>query len=125
MSELMKVSTTKKLTEFRFSVPNENAKAVELAIRAIINLLSTQNSSDESLDDEKYYSAEEVLGPSTPGDILQGFRYREGLTQRQLANAVGVKQNHISEMERGTRKISPNMAKRFAEFFRTSEKAFL
>ena len=57
--------------------------------------------------------------------ILRGFRYRGGLTQKQLADAVSVKQNHISEMERGTRKISPNMAKRFAEFFHTSEKAFI
>jgi DNA-binding XRE family transcriptional regulator len=112
------------LTEFRLSVSNENAEAVELAIRAIIGLLTMQNPVNES-GDEEYSSVEEVLGPRVPGDILQGFRYREGLTQKQLADAVGVKQNHISEMERGTRKISLNMAKRFAEFFHTSEKAFI
>ncbi len=121
MSELMKESTTTGLTRFSFTVPDCEAIKIEKAIRAILEIVADKQDDE----DNKLYSADEVLGPSTPGIILQGFRYREDLTQEQLAVAIGVKQNHISEMERGSRKISRNMAKRFAEFFHTSEKTFL
>lgn len=81
--------------------------------------------SDKQNSYKKLYTADEVLGAATPGVVLQGFRGREDLTQKQLADAVGLKQHHISEMERGVRKISSNMAKRFAEFFCTTPKVFL
>jgi DNA-binding XRE family transcriptional regulator len=37
-----------------------------------------------------------------PGVCLRGSRYREGLTQKQLADITGIPQRHISEMENGS-----------------------
>ncbi len=40
-----------------------------------------------------------------PGVFLAGARYREGLTQAQLAEATGIPRQHISDMEHGKRPI--------------------
>lgn len=41
-----------------------------------------------------------------PGRLLAGARYKEDLTQAQLAAATGIPRGHISEMERGKRPIT-------------------
>ena len=48
------------------------------------------------------------------GTILSGYRHREGMTQTQLAEATGIPQRHISEMENGKRIIGVVSAKRLA-----------
>lgn len=59
------------------------------------------------------------------GVMLKGCRYREGLTQKSLASALELKQNHISEMENGKRPIGKAMAKRLGEFFNIDYRLFL
>lgn len=46
---------------------------------------------------------------------LRGLRYREEMTQKQLADKLGIRQHHLSEMENGKRPIGKAMAKRIAE----------
>jgi DNA-binding XRE family transcriptional regulator len=48
------------------------------------------------------------------GTMLSGYRHREGMTQMQLAEATGIPQRHISEMESGRRTIGVVNAKRLA-----------
>lgn len=59
------------------------------------------------------------------GKALAGARYREGLTQIQLAELTGIPQRHISEMENGKRVIGKEMAKRLANALNASYKLFL
>jgi plasmid maintenance system antidote protein VapI len=47
------------------------------------------------------------------------------LTQAQLAEKIGVKRHHISEMESGKRPIGKDMAKRLADVLHTDYKVFL
>jgi len=54
-----------------------------------------------------------------------GLRSREGLTQKQLAEMIGARPTHISEMENGKRPIGKGMAKRLAKALRTEYKIFL
>lgn len=56
---------------------------------------------------------------------LRGIRRREGLTQTALAEAVGMKQSHISEMERGCRPIGKAAAKKLAVVLNANWKSFL
>jgi plasmid maintenance system antidote protein VapI len=42
-----------------------------------------------------------------------------------MAEKLGLRQHHISEMERGTRPISLDMAKRISKTFNISYKVFL
>lgn len=65
-------------------------------------------------------SEEELIGKA-----LAGVRYREGLTQAQLAEKVGIPQRHISEMENGKRPIGKAMAKRFGEALNVGYRMFL
>ena len=76
-------------------------------------------------NNSRTYSIEEVFGPKDPAAVLRGFRYRDDLTQRQVADAIGATQHRISELENGTRKISKKMAERLAVFFKTSPAVFL
>jgi DNA-binding XRE family transcriptional regulator len=59
------------------------------------------------------------------GKALAGVRYREGLTQAQLAEKIGVPQRHISEMENGKRPIGKAMAKRLGDALNVGYRMFL
>lgn len=48
------------------------------------------------------------------GVYLKGSRYREELTQVQLAEITGIPRRHISEMESGKRAIGKERAKKLA-----------
>ncbi|EEG08211.1 helix-turn-helix transcriptional regulator [Pseudogulbenkiania ferrooxidans] len=45
---------------------------------------------------------------------MKEARKRLGLTQNDLAKAVGASQAHISKLENGTEQVSPDLAKRLA-----------
>ena len=76
-------------------------------------------------DDAGLYAVEEVFPAFHIGHSLRGLRSREGFTQKQLAEMIEVKPNHISEMENGKRTIGKEMAKRSAKALRTEYKVFL
>ena len=59
------------------------------------------------------------------GATLRGLRMREGLTQNELAQEIGIAQANISKMEHGKRLIGKAMAKKFASFFHTDYRIFL
>jgi len=49
------------------------------------------------------------------GNLLAGARLKAGLTQAALAKKLGVRQNMVSDYERGRRVLSPAMARRFGK----------
>jgi ribosome-binding protein aMBF1 (putative translation factor) len=49
------------------------------------------------------------------GLILRGARYRENISQVQLARKSGIHQNEISKIENGKRSIGEKVAKRLAK----------
>jgi len=62
---------------------------------------------------------------SLGGQILRGSRFKEDVTQKQLAEALNISQHHISEMENGKRPIGKEMAKRLGAFFKVDYRIFL
>jgi ribosome-binding protein aMBF1 (putative translation factor) len=58
------------------------------------------------------------------GNLLEAARLKAGLTQKQLAESVDVKQNMVSDYENGKRRLSRQMAKRFAEALGMSAERF-
>ena len=60
-----------------------------------------------------------------PCDCLRGLRYRENLTQKEMAVRLGVTQGNLSAMERGKRPIDNDLAKKIAAIFGGSYKSFL
>ena len=49
------------------------------------------------------------------GNLLAGARLKAGLTQAQLAERLGIRQNMVSDYERGRRTYSDAMAKRLSK----------
>ena len=66
------------------------------------------------------YSERQLIGKA-----LAGARFREGFTQIQLSEKIGVPHRHISEMENGKRPIGKEMAKRLGKALTISYKVFL
>lgn len=61
-----------------------------------------------------------------PGEVLfEEFLRPLGLSQYQLAKAIGVPQTRIAEICRGRRALSADTALRLAKFFGTSPKFWL
>lgn len=60
-----------------------------------------------------------------PGVVLSGSRYKEGLTQKQLAERIGVNQGYLSDLERGKRPIGKAMAKKIAVVLNVNYRVFL
>jgi DNA-binding XRE family transcriptional regulator len=50
-----------------------------------------------------------------PAIALRGARYREGLSQKELARRTGITQDNISKMENGKRVIGEKVAKKLAK----------
>ena len=55
------------------------------------------------------------------GNLLAGARLKAGLTQAQLATKLGIRQNMVSDYERGRRTYSDAMAKRLSRTLKVKE----
>ena len=55
------------------------------------------------------------MQPNRVGNLLAATRLKANLTQAQLAEQIGIRQNMISDYERGKRRLSSAMAKRMAK----------
>ncbi len=65
-----------------------------------------------NIEDTDFYREMEV---NRSGNLLEGARLRAGLSQKQLAEAAGIRQTMVSEYENGRRQITKAMAGRFAK----------
>ena len=63
----------------------------------------------------KLYTPEDVLGPSTPGRLIQGARYRESLTQAGLAARLGISRGRLSDLEHDRRPVGEDIARKLGE----------
>ena len=125
MSEPMKKLPTK-----NFKVTVESSKRdrtfliPETKVKGLIYLIedfevdSGRVKADDAFTDltEKY---------TKPGAILRGARFKEGLSQKNLAEKLGIPQSHISEMEHGKRSIGKKLSQRLSKVLRVSYKVFL
>jgi DNA-binding XRE family transcriptional regulator len=118
----MKESITAEFADVCIRVPAAEADRVKSALSKFLELAGVQYSIN---DDEDLLTWEEAFPEIGPGDVLKGARDREGLTQTELAEKIGVKPHHISEMENGKRSIGKDMARRLAKALNTGYKVFL
>ena len=114
MSELTKKRPTNEEEEISFKGP---ADKVEQARHYLKSLGLTETT--------KLVDASEVFPERHPGRMLRGARYREDMTQVQLAESTGLPRRHISEMENGKRPIGKANAKKLAEALNVDYRRFL
>jgi len=122
MQEHMKESITVVFADVCIRVPVTEVDRVKSAFSKFLDLAGVQYSIP---GDEDLLTWEKAFPELGPGDVLKGARDRQGLTQTELAEKIGVKPHHISEMERRKRSIGKNMARRLARALNTGYKVFL
>lgn len=76
-------------------------------------------------EEKEWYTIEEAFPNSHAGHSIRGLRYREGLTQKQLAEKMGISVHNLSHMENGRRPVGKDMAKRFAKALSTDWRLLL
>lgn len=67
----------------------------------------------------------EIAKHGEAGLALRGLRAGEGLSQKDLADLIGVSPHHISEMENKKKPIGKVMAKRLAKALKADYRVFL
>lgn len=122
MLELTKEPTTGGYVDLRLRVPADQAQEIADKLHTFLDLV---NLVVREKEDNELYTLAEVFPDLHQGSAIRGLRYREGLTQKRLAEMVGALPSHISEMERGKRPIGKAMARRLAKALGTSYKVFL
>ena len=79
----------------------------------------------DAMPEKGSFTTDEVFPGFHAGNSLRGARYREDVSQRQLAKLTGVSVLNISAMENGRRPIGKEMAKRFANVLNTDWRLLL
>lgn len=123
MSGHMKMLTTKGSTEtISITVPKAIAPQVYEAIASLLKLANIRQVNSEG---EELCSMSDIFPDGSPAMALRGLRTKEGITQKQLAEKLGIAQTRVSEMENGKFPISKAMAKRIEDAFGMPYKLFL
>lgn len=87
-------------------------------MREVERLLKKYEAEDESVEWE-VLAKERIEKYKKAGLVLRGMRYRENLSQKELAMRSKVSQNEISKIENGKRTVGVKVAKRLAKALRT------
>jgi DNA-binding XRE family transcriptional regulator len=120
LTDSLAVTIESKRKKRTFIVPREKAKGLV----CLIEEFEVEDSKDKlAISDDVFGGINQKY--TKPGAMLKGARLKEELTQKELANKLGIPQNHISAMEHGKRTIGKNMARRLAKVLGISYKVFL
>ena len=77
-----------------------------------VSILTSDDSESIAVEDTDFWKE---MQSNRIGNLLAGARLKANLSQAQLAEKLGIRQNMISDYERGKRRLSPEMAKRIAK----------
>jgi len=75
-----------------------------------------------NIEETDFYREMEV---NRAGNLLEGARLKAGFSQKQLAEAAGVRQTMVSEFENGRRRITTAMAGRFAKVLKVKSERLM
>jgi ribosome-binding protein aMBF1 (putative translation factor) len=76
-----------------------------------VSVLTSDDSESVAIEETDFWKE---MQSNRIGNLLAGARLKANLTQAQLAEKLGIRQNMISDYERGKRRLSQSMAKRIA-----------
>ncbi len=102
---ILKTPNSKKVS---YSIPLSRLEEVEA-------FLEKQCEDDDSPVAWEILAKERIEKYKKSGLVLRGMRYREGLSQKELAEKSGVTQNEISNIENGKRTVGKKIAEKLAK----------
>ncbi len=77
-----------------------------------VSILAAETSESIAIEETDFWKE---MQSNRIGNLLSGARLKANLSQAQLAEKLGIRQNMISDYGRGKRRLSPSMAKRMAK----------
>ena len=80
-----------------------------------VSILTSDSSESIAIEETDFWKE---MQSNRIGNLLSAARLKANLSQSQLAEKLCVRQNMISDYERGKRRLSQAMAKRIAEILR-------
>lgn len=89
-------------------------------LEAFLNKYSESNSVDWTV-----VAKESIEKHGQAGMVLRGARFRENLSQKELAKLSGISQENISRIENGKRSIGEKVAKKLAKPLKINFKLLL
>jgi Helix-turn-helix. len=114
-----------KKPHIEMSINGEGTReAVEWLSRKFRLTVISGNEPDDKINIEEtdFYKEMEL---NRAGNLLEAARLKAELSQKQLAEAMEIRQTMVSEFENGRRKITKNMAERFAKVLKVKAERFL
>jgi DNA-binding XRE family transcriptional regulator len=119
MSEHMRERHTDSHESLRVILKTPNSKKISYSIPIsrlgeVEAFLETQCEDDNSPVAWEILAKERIEKYKKSGLVLRGMRYREGLSQKKLAEKSGVTQNEISNIENGKRTVGKKIAEKLA-----------
>ena len=109
--------TTQVITNASLSIPAENLELVA----ALVSKLGWRL----EIKDNGLVTVPAMPEKERPGRMLKGLRLRAEMTQKELAEAIGVPQSQISEYEKDKRRIPERKAKELAKLLKSVPSNFL
>lgn len=80
-----------------------------------ISILSSETENSIPVEETNFWKE---MQSNRVGNLLAGARLKANLTQAQLAAKLKIRQNMVSDYERGKRRLSASMAKRLAKILK-------
>jgi ribosome-binding protein aMBF1 (putative translation factor) len=110
-----------KTPRIELSIHGERAEEIIAWIRKKyeVSILSTDDAEESVPVEETEFWKE--MEKNRVGNLLAGARLKAQLTQGQLAKKLDIRQNMVSDYERGRRPLSPRMARRFSAVLQVRE----
>ena len=68
---------------------------------------------------------ESLVGKLTFGGLIGAMRQAEEMSQVEFAKKLGISKQHLCDIEKGRKFVSPERAARFAKILRHSEQSFV
>ncbi len=86
-----------------------------------VNILTTDPEERIAIEETDFWKE---MQSNRIGNLLAAARLKANLSQAELAKKLGIRQNMISDYERGKRRLTPDMAKRFAQTLKINVERF-
>jgi ribosome-binding protein aMBF1 (putative translation factor) len=110
--------------EMFYHIPSSSSKKVNAFLKELDNPKSEIDPWDEATPWE-VLSKDRLEKYKKSGIVLRGARYREGMSQVELAKKSGVHQNEISKIENGKRGVGEKVAHKLADALNINYLLFL
>jgi DNA-binding XRE family transcriptional regulator len=124
LAVVKKPHTDKTLFEIKGDIPRKILDYIDLEYGAQLEIIKENQEDHIRIIDTDWFK--KIRASITPGEIIKIHRENLGLTQSELGKKLGLfSAQKISDMEKGRRKISKEVAKKLSKIFEVPIERFL